>query len=124
MHKTTPENLKPCGKKFLWFDETKMERFGLNAKRYVWHKPNTAHHPKNTLPTVKHGGGSIILWGYFSSAGTGALVRIEGKIDEAKYRKILEENLLAFARKLKLRGSSPCSMTMTRNTQPKPHWSG
>ena len=69
--------------KVLWSDETKMELFDLNAKRYVWRKPNTAHHPKNTIPTVKHGGGSIMLWGV-----TGALVRIEGKMDGAKYRKI------------------------------------
>ena len=32
----------------LWSDETKMELFGLNAKRYVWRKPNTAHHPNYT----------------------------------------------------------------------------
>ena len=31
-----------------------------------------------------------------------ALVRIEGKMDGAKYRKFLEENLLHSARKLKL----------------------
>ena len=86
----------------LWSDETKMELFGLNAKRYVWGKPNTAHHLKNTIPTVKHGGGSIMLWECFSSAGIAALVRIEGKMDEAKYRKILEENLMLSARKRKL----------------------
>ena len=43
-----------------------------------------------------------MLWGCFSSARTGALVRIEVKMDGAKYRKILEENLLPSARKLKL----------------------
>ena len=88
--------------KVLWSDETKMELFGLNAKRFVWCKLNTAHHPKNTITTVKHGGGSIMLWECFSSAGTVALVRIEGKMDGAKYRKILEKNLLLCARKLKL----------------------
>ena len=43
-----------------------------------------------------------MLWGCFSSAGTGALIRIKGKMDEAKYRKIPEENLLPSARKMKL----------------------
>jgi len=57
---------------------------------------------QTVLWSVKHGGGSIILGGYFSS-GTGALVRIEVKMDEAKYRKILEANLLPSARKQKLR---------------------
>uniref|UniRef100_A0A8C6SAZ8 Uncharacterized protein n=1 Tax=Neogobius melanostomus TaxID=47308 RepID=A0A8C6SAZ8_9GOBI len=43
---------------------------------------------------VKYGGGSIMLWGCFSSAGTGKIVRIVGKMDGAKYRDILEENLM------------------------------
>ncbi|KAL0162929.1 hypothetical protein M9458_042325, partial [Cirrhinus mrigala] len=83
-------------KKVLWSDETKMELFGQNAKRYVWRKTNTAHHSEHTIPTVKYGGGSIMLWGCFSSAGTGKLVRVDGKMDGAKYRAILEENLLEF----------------------------
>lgn len=89
-------------KKVLWSDETKVELFGLNAKRYVWRKTNTAHHPAHTIPTVKHGGGSIMLWGCFSSAGTGKLVRVDGKMDGAKYRAILEENLLEAAKDLRL----------------------
>jgi len=43
-----------------------------------------------------------MLWGCFSSARTGALVRIERKMDGEKYRQILEENLLPSARKMKL----------------------
>ena len=60
--------------KILWSDETKIELFvfGLNTKRHFWMKPCT-------IPTVKHGGGSRMLWGCFSEAGTGRLVRIEGR---------------------------------------------
>ena len=46
----------------------------------------------NNIPTVNHGGGSIMRWGCFSAAGTGRLVRIEGKMNSAKY--IVDENLL------------------------------
>ena len=50
--------------KVLWSNETKIELFGLNANPHVWRKPGT-------IPTVKLVGGSIMLWGCFSVAGTG-----------------------------------------------------
>ena len=55
-----------------------------------------------TIPTVKHGDASIILWGCFSATGTGRLVRIERKMNRAKYREILDENLLQSAQDLRL----------------------
>ena len=57
----------------LWTDETKIELFGVNDVEYVYRQPNTAFDPKNTLPTVKHGGGSIMLWGAMSAKGVGLL---------------------------------------------------
>ena len=81
--------------KILWSDETKIELFGLNAKSHIWKKPGT-------IPTVKHGGDSIMLWGCLSATGTGRLVRIEGKMNRAKYRKILDENLLQSPQDLRL----------------------
>uniref|UniRef100_A0A9J7ZUS7 Uncharacterized protein n=1 Tax=Cyprinus carpio carpio TaxID=630221 RepID=A0A9J7ZUS7_CYPCA len=62
-------------------NETKIELFGLNGKHHVWRKPGTTHQLANTIPTVKHGGGNIMLWGCFLAAGTGRLVGIEGKIN-------------------------------------------
>ena len=70
----------------------KLNFSAIKEKENVWRKPNTSHHPKNTIPTVKYDGG-IILWGCFSAARNGKLVRVEGKKDGAKYRDILEQNL-------------------------------
>ena len=68
-------------------DENKIRLFGLNAKRQGWRKPGTAYHLANT---TMHGGGSIMLWGFFSAAVTGRIVRIEGQLNGTKYREILD----------------------------------
>jgi hypothetical protein len=98
--------------KILWSDETKIELFGLNAKRHVWRKPVN-------IPTVKHAGGSIMLWGCFSATETWRLVRIEGKINREKYREILDENLLQSAQDLRLGRRLPSNRTMTLSIQPR-----
>jgi len=45
-----------------------------------------------------------MLWGCFSSAGTGKLVRKEGTMDGEKYRRKVDVNLLESAMNLKLSG--------------------
>uniref|UniRef100_A0AAY5K8J5 Tc1-like transposase DDE domain-containing protein n=1 Tax=Esox lucius TaxID=8010 RepID=A0AAY5K8J5_ESOLU len=88
--------------KVMWSDETKIELFGLNSTRRVWRKKKDEYNPKNTIPTVNHGGGNIILWGCFSAKGTGRLHRIEGRMDGAMYCETLANNLLPSVRALKM----------------------
>uniref|UniRef100_A0AAZ3PCV1 Tc1-like transposase DDE domain-containing protein n=1 Tax=Oncorhynchus tshawytscha TaxID=74940 RepID=A0AAZ3PCV1_ONCTS len=95
-------------------DETKIELFGLNAKDHVWRKPGT-------IPTVKHGG-SIMLGGCFSAAGTGRLVRIKAKMNRAKYREIHE--LLQSAQVLRLGRRFTFQLDNNPSTQPRQRRSG
>jgi hypothetical protein len=70
---------------------------------------------------VKHGGGSIVLWGCFSAAGTRRLVRIEEKMNRVKYREILDENLLQTS---DWGEGSPSNRPTNLSTQPRQPRSG
>ncbi|KAJ4432365.1 hypothetical protein ANN_20984 [Periplaneta americana] len=50
-------------------DETKNNIFGSDGAHRVWRKENEADKEDNNLPTVKHGGGAIMIWGCKSSKG-------------------------------------------------------
>ncbi|KAK3533116.1 hypothetical protein QTP70_007304 [Hemibagrus guttatus] len=87
----------------MWSDETKIELFGKNSTCHAWRRKNAELHPKNTIPTVKHGGGNIMLWGCFSAKGPGRLIRVKERMNGAMYREILSKNLLPSARALKMK---------------------
>jgi hypothetical protein len=84
--------------KVAFSDESKFNLFGSDGKRYVRRPKNTRNECKYTHPTVKFGGGNVMVWGMFSSSGTSSLVRVEGRMDAALYKNILENNLLLFAK--------------------------
>ncbi|KAI4897532.1 hypothetical protein NFI96_020756 [Prochilodus magdalenae] len=70
--------------KVIWSDKNKIELFGINSTRCVW-RTKDEHNLKNTITTMKHGGGNITLWACFSAEGTGRLHRIEGRMDGVMY---------------------------------------
>ncbi|GFS91820.1 transposable element Tcb1 transposase [Trichonephila clavipes] len=80
-------------KKVIFSDESKFNIFGSDGRRTVWRKPNTVLDPKNLRPTVKHGGGSVMVWGCMASNGVGNLVFIDGIMDHKLYIDIHNNNL-------------------------------
>lgn len=84
----------------IFSDESKFNIFGSDGRRTVWRKPNTEMDPKNLTPTIKHGGGSVMVWGCMASSGVGNLVFIETTMDKLAYLNILKENLNASVQKL------------------------
>uniref|UniRef100_A0A8C4SE42 Uncharacterized protein n=1 Tax=Erpetoichthys calabaricus TaxID=27687 RepID=A0A8C4SE42_ERPCA len=52
-----------------------------------------AFQKKNIIPTVKYGGGSVMVWGCFAASGPGRLAVIDGTMNSTVYQKILKENV-------------------------------
>jgi hypothetical protein len=50
--------------------------------------------PKLVIPTIKHGGGSIMVWGCMTWDGPGFMAKIDSTLDSALYIRILQDVLL------------------------------
>ncbi len=46
----------------LWSDESKVNLFDSDGVQHVWRGPGEEYQENCALPTVKHGGGSIMVW--------------------------------------------------------------
>lgn len=94
-------------KSILWTDETKINLYQNDGKRKVWRRLGTAHDPKHTTSSVKHGGGSVMAWACMASSGTGSLVFIDdvtedrsSRMNSKVYRDILSAQIKPNAAKL------------------------
>lgn len=86
--------------KVIWSDESKFELKNEKRRKRVWCEPSQRLKSKNLTHTVKHGGGSLMVWGCFSSLGVGRLVKIDSKMTGEHYVNILRENLNSSAEEM------------------------
>ena len=105
---------KSYWERVLCTDGSKIELFGRNSINHVWREDEHAF-KKKTIPTVKFGCGSIMVWGCASANGTGNIAVIDGRMNPASYQNILEANLIIS--ELPLIGFS--NKIMTRKTHSK-----
>ncbi len=80
----------PCP--VVWWDQDTL--FGSDDVKRVWRQPGEEYKDKCVLPTVKHGGGSVMVWGCMSAAGTGELQFIEGTMNVNMYCDILKQSMI------------------------------
>ena len=90
----------------MWTDETKVELLVKHNYCTIYRKQNEAFKEKNTVPMVKHGGGSQMFWGCFAASGTGCLDCVHGIMKSEDHQRIVERNLGPSVRKLGLRQRS------------------
>jgi hypothetical protein len=81
----------------LWSDEKKIELFNSKRRTHCRRKVGKPLRADTIQPTVKHGGGSIMVWGCFGGLQTGDLFRILGILDQHKYHQILVHHAMPSA---------------------------
>jgi transposase len=76
-------------KKVGFSDESNFTLYRTTGKVYVWRKVGEHLHKHCVLPTVKHGGGHIMVWGIFAFDEVDDLYLCNGNMDGQKYKMVL-----------------------------------
>ena len=78
-------------------DESTFEVFSHSRQLYVRRKPNERYLPECLAPTVKFGGGKVMVWGCMAASG---VVVVDGTVTSAKYTRLLSPCLKRDGEKL------------------------
>lgn len=90
--------------KVLFTDESKFEIFSGRRRQYVRRLVGERMIGQCVIPTVKHGGGSVMVWGCFAGDKVGDLVQIEGIMDKKLYHTILQRHAFPCGKRIVGRG--------------------
>ena len=97
IHKTwTPVQWR----KVMFTDEKKFELVGNSLRQYVRRRRGERYKSDCVLPTVKHGAGSLQVWGSITYSGVGHLYKITDNLTAPKYKQILIHHAVSVGKSL------------------------
>ena len=80
-------------KQVIWSDETKINLYGSDGRKWVWHRPGASISERRVEESVKFGGASLMMWGCMTAQGVGYATKIDGALNAALYVDIVEDEL-------------------------------
>src|SRR5215469_147372 len=78
-------------KRVVWSDETKINRFGSDGRKWCWRERGSSLKSNHVQATVKFGGGSLMMWGCMAAQGVGYACKIEERMNSELYTAILSD---------------------------------
>lgn len=90
--------------KVVFSDESRFLLFRNDGRPFVRRRPGEAYRDDCVQPTLKHGGGGIMVWGCMSESGVGKLTLVNGRLCAKDYVALLRRALPASVRSLGLEG--------------------
>ena len=84
----------------IWSDESSFTLFRTSRWVCVWRVPKEAWNPECLVPTVKHRGGSVVIWAVISWYCAGAIITLNGRITVSDYMDILGNQVHAMVQLL------------------------
>jgi hypothetical protein len=79
--------------KVVFSDETKINRLCSDGIKWCWIREKKIFPIHAVKQTVKHGGGSLMLWSCLAAKGVGSLYKIEQTLNIVRYLRLLQEEL-------------------------------
>jgi len=73
----------------MWSDQSSFTLFPTSGWVYVWRTSKQVNKPECLVPTVKHGGGSVMIWAAISWYSAGRVITMNGRITASDYMDIL-----------------------------------
>lgn len=75
----------------IFSDEAPFRVFSTPSGQWTWRRPHEKLEARNIIPTVKHGGGTLQIWGCMTSKGIGWMCKLPQGLDAETYKEILDD---------------------------------
>ena len=78
----------------MWSDESKYNIFNSDGRTYVRRRIGEEFQDECVKGTVKHGGGSVMVWGCMCVDKVGMMTQVRGRMNSKDYLDILEDVMI------------------------------